>query len=274
MLLFLAGEYLIRKDVSRWRIVLFVGATTAFGLVLLTLTMLNFDQIPLFLRTIGTADSARPWEFRRLIYGPINTLRNDFFRMPGVVILLIFAFLWLLDFVAAMFKHGIRTTIRSMSTIELYSLCWLAGALAHLSLLSYRPDRRYVMFLVPLTILAMEYVFRTWERVPRSGSITARGALATTLSIRIALCLLAIYAWSYYVCRSIAGIESRWLGRKWRELHSMQLCRCHGMLRDARCSPLGFPQTTNCNGGVAEHLFWSQPDAKRCLVLHTDIHVA
>lgn len=213
ILLFIAGEFLLRNNIDRRRLSIFLGAAVAFGCVLLTLAVLNYEQFAFFSRTIGklnVQEGLGPWD---IIHGPVTVLSNVFFAFPGVSILRMLAFLWLLDFVANVFKQGVGTALRAMPTIEFYSVCWLVGSLTLLALAPEKADRRFVMFLVPLTILAMSYAFRAWECFSKKTTDATEGMLAMTLDVRTVACLLTVCAWSLYARDAVTLFEQRWLAK-------------------------------------------------------------
>jgi hypothetical protein len=213
IVLFVAGEYLLRKNIDRRRLMIFLGAVVAFGSVLLTLAMLNYEQFAFFARTIGKLNVSKGLASGDIIHGPVDVLCNVFFSFPGVSILRMLAFLWLLDFVANAFKQGAAAAIRSMPTVEFYSACWLVGSLTLLVFSPEKMDRRFVMFLVPLAILAMSFVFRAWECFSKKGTGAASGMLAAPLDVRVVACLLTVCAWSLYARDAVMLFEQRWLAR-------------------------------------------------------------
>ena len=213
IVLFVAGECLLRRNIDRRRLFLFLGTVLGFGFVLLTLAMLNYEQFAFFAQTIGKLNVKEGLGLSDIIHGPVDVLCNVFFSFPGVSILRMLAFLWLLDFAANVFKQGAMAAIRSMPTAEFYSLCWIVGSLTLLAFSPEKTDRRFVMFLVPLTILAMSFVFRAWECFSTKRTGDARGMLTATLDARLVACLLTVCTWSLYARDAVMLLEQRWLAR-------------------------------------------------------------
>ena len=105
------------------------------------------------------------------------------FGSAGAATLMMIVSLWLVDFVARLFKEGVRPVLRQMSSLELYCVCWVAGALPSIVVTPYMPSRRFVIFLVPLVVIAALFTWRVWNARPdgRGDAPLARGQPARWL---------------------------------------------------------------------------------------------
>ena len=56
--------------------------------------------------------------------------------------------------------------LRQMSSLELYCVCWVAGALPSIVVTPNMPSRRFVIFLVPFVVLAALFTWRVWNARP------------------------------------------------------------------------------------------------------------
>jgi hypothetical protein len=174
ILLFMGVALFIRKEVDWKRIVVFLGVALFLGIVAAVAYYLpNYDQIQIFVRTIGEAN------FRNDPRGGVTNARQslqalpflELFCSPGVVPLTMLASLWFIDFLTRLVKEGIGVVLRQMSSVELYCVCWVVGATPSIIATPTIAPRRFVIFLVPIAVLSSFFIWRVWNArfVTREG---------------------------------------------------------------------------------------------------------
>ena len=197
IVLFLTGSYVIRGEIDRRRLGLFLGGAAIGGVALAVFFLANWAQFRFFAATIGKATFAGSHTKWEGLGGFLSVLLNPAWMQPGVSLLLVFVSLWLLEQLAAALQQGVRATLRRLSTAEFYSLCWLAGSLTALAISSEKADRRFVTFYVPLTILAAMFVLRQFQ--PSAGAAGRfAGIVPRSWPARVILWGLATTAWWPY----------------------------------------------------------------------------
>ena len=134
------------------------------------------------------------------------------FGSPGAATLMMILSLWLVDFVARLFKEGVRPVLRQMSSLELYCVCWVAGALPSIVATPYMPSRRFVIFLVPLVVIAALFTWRVWNARPDGrGMFPSPAANLPDGYGRIVLWGAMVAVWYEYVYRVLTLLDGRWL---------------------------------------------------------------
>ena len=215
ILLFLGVAFFIRKEVDWKQIVVFLGVALFLGIVAAVAYYLPiYDQIQIFARTIGAAN------FQNDPSAGINNARQslqalpflEIFCSPGVVPLTMIASLWFIDFLTRIVREGIGVVLRQMSTVELYSVCWVIGAMPSIIAMPTIAPRRFVIFLVPVVVISSFFIWRVWN-APLTGQATSPSPEATGRGgwWRIAFWCLIAAAWCecLWICDSI--LHSRWL---------------------------------------------------------------
>ena len=89
---------------------------------------------------------------------------NPLTRYPSILIFSIIALFFVIDQFKSIFRKGLRKTISLLNPLEYFSLSWIIGVISAVSVVSYRPDRRYVTLILPLSILALAYYSREGAR--------------------------------------------------------------------------------------------------------------
>ena len=215
ILLFLGVAFFIRKEVDWKRIVVFLGVALLLGIVVAVAYYVpNYDQVQIFVRTIGEANFCNDPRG-----GTANARQSlqalpflELFCSPGVVPLTMLASLWFIDFLTRIVKDGIGVVLRRMSSVELYSVCWVIGAMPSIIATPTIAPRRFVIFLVPLVVLSSFFTWRVWnahltgQAISPSPEVTGRGGW-----LRIAFwCIIAaVWCECVWMCDSI--LHTRWL---------------------------------------------------------------
>ena len=214
MALFVAASYWVRKDVDTRRVLWFLAGGLAVSVGAGLYFLLGWQHLQHFMQTVGARNVSAPlepwWQLPRVaLYLPFKPpLRN-----PGAIVAMMLASLWAVAFGAQWLQTGFRAAIRAISGLELYCACWLLGCVPSLLLVSNRPERRFVMFLVPATILAAVAVVRAFEKRPASQ---AGPTPLDRLALLPAWCKLALVAglvaaWSRYAIMAIEMANLYWL---------------------------------------------------------------
>ena len=213
ILLFLAISLLLRKEVDRGRVTLFLGSAGFLGLLVgVAYYLPNYDQVEIFVRTIARSNIVNTVDNSDSGYVRPSLLELPFqmpFGSPGVVPVMMIAALWLVDLVIRMVKQGVLPVLRKMPSVHLYCLCWGVGALPTLVITPYMPPRRFVVFLVPLVILASSFAWRVLAHDETDDDATRPSRLHRGL--RFALWAIVAAVWCEYQWRADFAINSRWL---------------------------------------------------------------
>lgn len=206
IVLFLLGAWGVRKEVDGKRLLLFVAGVALGTVALASFYLSNYAQLLSFAQTIGKANVSghqSGWEIAsRFVTIPLHWA----FVLPGVCVLAMLSSLWFFEQIVTAIRHGFRWAVCHVSTAEYYSLCWLVGTLSELAISPQRPDRRFVMFYVPMTILATSFALRQfagWD-TNREDGIVPRSKVG-----RIVLWVLSTCLWWRYVRKAIALISTR-----------------------------------------------------------------
>jgi len=111
----------------------------------------NIDKFRFLSETIGAAN----------LGGRINILNNIFtfpntyvFGFPSIILLIYLFMFYALNFMITSFR-GLKNALKALSSAELLSIAWLIGGALPLALGPDHAGRRYIMFIVPLSILAV-----------------------------------------------------------------------------------------------------------------------
>ena len=176
ILLFLGVACCLRKEVDGQRIAVFLGVALFLGMgVAVAYYVPNLDQVQIFWRTIGDrnfggnpyAHTAQVGQTLQALPQQEQTLQAlpflELFCSPGVVPLTMLVSLWFLDFLTRMGNAGLGVVLRQMSSVELYCLCWVIGAMPSIIATPLMPARRFVIFLVPLVVLSTFFIWRVWN---------------------------------------------------------------------------------------------------------------
>jgi len=111
----------------------------------------NIDKFRFLSETIGAGNLGG----RINILNNILTFPNTYvFGFPSIVLLIYLFIFYAMNFVTKSFQ-GLKNALKNLSSAELISLAWLAGGALPLALGPDHAGRRYIMFVVPLTILAV-----------------------------------------------------------------------------------------------------------------------
>lgn len=213
LLLFLGVAFFIRKEVDWKRIAVFLGVALFLGIVAAVAYYLPiYDQVRIFARTIGEANFCNdPRGGTTNVRQSLQALPFlEIFCSPGVVPLTMLASLWFIDFLTRIVKEGIGVVLRRMSSVELYSVCWIIGAMPSIIAMPTIAPRRFVIFLVPLVVLSSFFTWRAWN-AHLTGQATSQEATGRGGWWRIAFWCLIAAAWCecVWMCDSI--LHSRWL---------------------------------------------------------------
>ena len=157
------------------------------------------------------------------------------FGSAGAATLMMIVSLWLVDFVARLFKEGVRPVLRQMSSLELYCVCWVAGALPSIVATPYMPCRRFVIFFVPLVVIAALFTWRVWNARPDGRSMLPSPAANLPGGYgRIVLWGAMVAVWYEYVHRVLTVLDGRWL--HWTSWSISPTPICPGMCdRGGKC---------------------------------------
>jgi hypothetical protein len=216
---FLAGSYWLRRDVDRRRLLYFAGSAGVLGL-LAGLCYLYFFQSCLFVsrnlwQSVWTFHHFQPKDLCSQLKDLCLALMHIWFVAPmilpgGLVLTMLFS-LWVLDFLVKSLRGGVGRALREISTVEFYSLCWLVGSLLVLVVVPYKPDRRFAMLAVPLTLLAVSFAAKSlgW------GSGAARphvppATLALSWWWRAVLGIVTVAVWCRYSYKAVAALRQEW----------------------------------------------------------------
>ena len=138
----------------------FIGGTS-LGMTALAVFLLGqFDQFVFFCKTIVAGDVQRHVGIREALTGIFLFPLNSVFCYPSTVMVSILASLWACGRLVCLWRVGALRTLREMSSAEFLCVCWLVGSALMLGISPDKADRRYVMLLVPLTVLAGIFVYR------------------------------------------------------------------------------------------------------------------
>jgi hypothetical protein len=214
LVLFMAASYWVREDVGPRRILWFLAGGLVVGTVAALYFALNYRQVQDFLQTVGRLNVNTPlgpwWQLPHVVAslpykGPMNS--------PGAVAAMMLASLWAVTFIVECFQTGFRAAVKGISGLELYSVCWLLGCVPTLLLIPYRPERRFVMFLVPSAVLSAAFVLRAFEKRPAGEATPAscHGVARLPTWGKIALAVGLAVAWSKYAVMAIAVTNADWL---------------------------------------------------------------
>ena len=110
----------------------------------------NIDKFRFLSETIGAANLGK----RINILNNIITFPNIYvFGFPSIILLIYLFIFYAMNFVTKSFQ-GLNNALKNLSSAELISLAWLIGGAIPLALGPDHAGRRYIMFMVPLSILA------------------------------------------------------------------------------------------------------------------------
>ena len=113
--------------------------------------MQNIDKFRFLSETIGAANLGG----RMNILNNILTFPNIYvFGFPSIVLLIYLFIFYAMNFVIKSFR-GLKNALKNLSSAELISIAWLIGGAIPLALGPDHAGRRYIMFIVPLSILAV-----------------------------------------------------------------------------------------------------------------------
>ena len=111
----------------------------------------NIDKFRFLSETIGMANlGGRINVLKDIIYFP----HTYFFGYPSLIILICLFIFYFLDFMINA-ARGLKNAFKKLSFVELISLVWLIGGAIPLALGPDHSGRRYIMFIVPLSTLAI-----------------------------------------------------------------------------------------------------------------------
>ncbi len=207
--LFWAIAWFLRKEVTWQKFATFAAVAVILGAAAIFLYYgSNYEQIALFKRTVGDANLHNDPR------GGSSNLRQslqalpflEIFCSPGVAGLTMLMSFWIVDFFGGL-RPGWKNALRQLSSLELYAVCWIVGAIPSIVATPTVAPRRFVIFLIPLCILAAMFLRRLWEEVPRvATAVSHRQRL-----LRIGLwCFLAV-VWCETAWKCAEIIDTRWL---------------------------------------------------------------
>ena len=229
MVLFLCGVYWLRREADYRRVLLFFGGAVAAAIPLAVFYWLEWEQFRFFSNTIMRINWDKPVPLHTALYDALAIFVYDAFQSPGVSILAIATTIWLLELVGEIARRGFRPALCRLSLAEFYSLCWLVGTLAALIISPDKRERRFIMFYVPLTILATSFILRQIS----SDRNVQPSHLADDLrriprSWRMALWLLLACGWSYYFLGAVQRIAMQYFD--WRIARAALTTRLLGVV--------------------------------------------
>jgi hypothetical protein len=105
-------------------------------------------------------------------------------------------------------------------------VCWIVGALPSIAVVWYMPSRRFVVFLIPVVIIAALFVWRVWNATS-AGCDAARGPAVNLPGGRWRLVCWGVIAaaWYEYLQRTLTIIYERWLHwAGWNAMALDQVC--------------------------------------------------
>jgi hypothetical protein len=220
ILLFLGVAVFVRKEADRKQLAVFLAAAIVLTfLVAVGYYLPNHRQVQIFLQTVGR-DNVSMWGYHSNYVSssggyPESRLLTPFFEpfgSPGVAPLMMILSLWLIDLLMRAFKAGVGPVLRQISSLELYCVCWMVGALPSILVTPYMPSRRFVIFLIPVVVIAVLFMGRVWRSQPGGHAM-----LSTPVAVlprgygHIVLWGIIVAAWCEYGYRCLVVLYGRWL---------------------------------------------------------------
>jgi len=150
-----------RKDLKIRNIALFVFGCFISLLPWFTWIYLpNTDKFSFFFQTVGKRGFGESYTFFRLLDGIINLPNIYLFGLPSLLIVLYVFIFYCSDLISQVIQNR-SSYIKGLQFPEMMSIAWLIGGALPLATGIDHTVRRYIMFMIPLTILSTSVLFNS-----------------------------------------------------------------------------------------------------------------
>jgi hypothetical protein len=156
--MFLGSEYFIKKQFpTKFLITLIISFACVGTLLLVFFYIPNYDAFVFFYKSVATTNVHVSAKFivQQVIKAPVNL---SAFMYPSMAIMFMVVLFRGVTLITT-YKFNIITIVKTITTLELYSWCWIIGSLVSLIFtgeIGY--DRRMIHLYIPITLVAFVYI--------------------------------------------------------------------------------------------------------------------